>query len=122
MGDLIKNRLIHLIVGLDLIGIGIYLIVMDHYFWWPPSLAWIANSNLFGGFFVFSGFSFLAWVFLQLPPVAHAWIASVGCFLMMFLASYQLIHSIVANTHMPWLSNFAMGLVIMVLAYRGEGF
>lgn len=122
MAERVRERLIHLIVGLDLMGIGLYLVVMDHYFWWPPALAWLANNDIFGSLFILSGISFLAWIFFQLTPRTHAWITTIGCFLMMFLASYQLLHSLMAHVHMPWLSNFAMAFVIMVLAYRGEGF
>lgn len=122
MRQRIKSRLMHLIIGIDLIITGIYLIVRDHYFWWPPAFVWLANNDIFGAIYVLSGLGFLAWVFLNLPPKAHAWVTSVGCFLMVFLSSYQFLHSVVAHAHMPWVSNLAVALIIMTLAYRGDGF
>lgn len=51
----IKTNPIHLIIGVTLISIGIFLVFHDKYFLWPPIIAGFANDDIVGALFVFTG-------------------------------------------------------------------
>ena len=51
----------HIILGLDLIGLGLILICNDLYFFWPPFATKFLNDDLIGGIFIIIGILIIKW-------------------------------------------------------------
>lgn len=117
----VKTNPIHLIIGVTLLTLGVFLVSHDHYFVWPPVAAGAANNNFVGCLFVFTGLGMTYWVFSKSRSVKlDHFLLTVAAMLMMLLAAYQFLHWFIAGIDMPWISNLALTGIIINLAYRSD--
>lgn len=49
--------------------IGMWLIMNNHFFMWPPDSVEFANDDIWGGIFILIGFSLIAWVIDGHEPI-----------------------------------------------------
>lgn len=121
MLNAIKGNPFHSVIGMVEVCIGIYLIVHDNYFRWPPFVAGMANDDIVGASFVLLGIAMLFWVFdkrRSLRMDHFVLICSAG--FLTALTIYQFLHVIVLGIDMPWISNAALTSVVMILAWRSD--
>lgn len=52
----------HIVLGIGMMMIGMWLIMNDHFFMWPPDSVEFANDDIWSGIFILIGFSLIAWV------------------------------------------------------------
>lgn len=114
---------IHTIIGLVQIGIGVFLMIHDEYFRWPPdaSVLLFFNDDVFGWIFTLIGFGFLWWVLDGERSVRwdhHLLVISGG--MLFALTTYQFLHWVYLGIDMPWISNSALTAIIMILAARSD--
>lgn len=50
---MMKKYYNHIVLGIDMMMIGMWLITNDHFFMWPPDTVEFANDDLWGGYFIF---------------------------------------------------------------------
>ncbi|WP_251945962.1 hypothetical protein [Levilactobacillus brevis] len=117
----IRDNPLHTVIAFTMIGIGLFLMVSDHYFTWPPVVAEIANDDAVGMMYVVIGVVMAIWVLDPKRSVRmdHI-ILTVATFAMATLSFYQLLHSMVMGSGMPWISNAALTIVIMIIARRSD--
>lgn len=117
----IKANPMHLTLGITLLFLGVFLIGHDHYFVWPPVAVGVANNDFVGGLFILAGIGMTYWVFSKSQSIKlNHFLLIVASMLMMLLTAYQLLHWFVAGIEMPWISNLALTVIIINLAYRSD--
>lgn len=117
----IRRHPLHTVMAILLIAIGLFLMLSNDYFTWPPSLAQSANDDRVGLVYVIFGIAMGAWVFYPHQSVRIDHFILVGAaFLMGTLTIYQLLHTFVVGINMPWISNAALTAIIMVIARRSD--
>lgn len=118
---MIRKHPDHVIIGLGLMMIGLWLIMNDRFFMWPPEAVEFANDDIWGGLFIVIGFSLLVWVFDGAKSVkwgTRLLTASAG--LMGFLTAYQfLIWTATGNYH-SWISNLIITAFVLTTARRSD--
>lgn len=111
----------HLWLGIGLIAIGVWLILNDRFFIWPPGAANLFNDDGFGAFFVVNGMAILLW--LLRGGVSVKWnrrLLTIAACLMGFLASYQFIIWFATGHYMSWISNSIITAFVLILARRSD--
>ena len=120
MKNLVKQPLFF-IVGMEFIMNGLFFIMHDTYFKWPPQIASIENSDLFGGLFVVFGFGMLlVKIFPKELRRFEPYILCGAAIVQTFLTVIEFIHFVKLGINMPWIPNFCIALIIPVLATRSD--
>jgi hypothetical protein len=124
MWKLIRANPMHTVVGLALIGIGVFLIDHDQYFRWPPH-SWllpVVNDNWTGAAFIATGVFFLLWVLDKGRSVRwNRALVMVATFLFGALSVYQFLHWIGLGTDsMPWISNALNTAFVIYMARKSD--
>ena len=116
----VKRHPMHMILGIGLILIGIWLITNDHFFPWPPEATDLMNDNLWGGAYAVIGLSIILWVIDGSESIKYnriLLVAATGA--MAFLTTYQFIIWLAAGVYMSWISNAIITAFVLILA-RGS--
>lgn len=117
----LSRRPIFTIVGAEFILNGIFFIVHDSYFKWPPQIAPIENDDIFGGLFVLFGLGMLlSKAFPDEFRKIEPYIMAGASIIQMFLAIVEFMHFIKLGMNMPWIPNLCIALIIPVLATRSD--
>ncbi|MEE8825222.1 MAG: hypothetical protein SOH70_03765 [Lentilactobacillus sunkii] len=117
----LKANPFHVVIGSVQVAIGIYLIIHDSYFSWPPIVAGVANDDIVGATFVVLGCLMLAWVLDKRRSARENHIVlALSAGFMTALSLYQLVHVLILGVDMPWISNAALAAIIMLLARRSD--
>ena len=104
-----------------MVAIGLWLILNDRFFLWPPQMAEFANDDLFGGVFVVIGTGILLWVFdLQRSARWNKWLLVAASFVFMFLTVYQFMIWIATGHYMSWISNAIITALVYVVTRRSD--
>ena len=116
----VKHHPMHIVLGVGLILIGIWLITNDHFFPWPPEATDLMNDNLWGGAYAVIGLSIVLWVIDGSESIKYnriLLVAAAGA--MAFLTTYQFIIWLVVGVYMSWISNAIITAFVLILA-RGS--
>ncbi|WP_172188935.1 hypothetical protein [Lentilactobacillus kribbianus] len=117
----LKSNPFHSIIGFWLIGIGIFLVVNDHYFLWPPAAVTFVNNNYVGVGYILVGVGMVYWVLSKYQSIRlDHFLLIVATFGASLLTMYQLVHWFVLGIDMPWISNMALTVFILILCYRSN--
>lgn len=102
----------HSILGAVLIAFGIYLMVENNYFDWPPQFTAVVNSDFFGAWSIFDGLGILYVTFspVKLPRANFTWLLSTAAFLG-FEAAMELAHVLLGYTR------HTAGFVILIIGF-----
>lgn len=121
MLDDIKKYSMHIVLGIGLIGIGIWLIVNDLFFIWPPELLDFANDDIWGFSFILTGLGLLLWVTDNKRTVRWGKILlSVTSWLMTYLTVYQFLIWTVTGHYMSWISNAIITAIVLLVARESD--
>lgn len=119
--DDIKKYSMHIVLGIGLIGIGIWLIVNDRFFIWPPELLDFANDDIWGFSFILTGLGLLLWVTDNKRTVRWGKILlSVTSWLMTYLTVYQFLIWTVTGHYMSWISNAIITAIVLIVARESD--
>jgi hypothetical protein len=114
----INNNFNQTIIGISMIATGIFLWLDRSYFFWPPQLSAMMNSEYWDGIFIFLGAGLLACAFFdnQNKVLQHSFLIAAGAVVLMlavtqwwhvaFAGEYRMTHSVISD------------LVIFVLILR----
>ena len=102
----------HTILGVVMVAFGVYLIVENNYFTWPPQYAQVVNSDFFGAWSIFNGLGILYVTFspVKLPRANFTWLLSTAAFLG-FEAAMELAHVLLGYTR------HTAGFVILIIGF-----
>ena len=121
MLDDIKKYSMHTVLGIGLIGIGIWLIVNDRFFIWPPELLDLANDDIWGFSFILTGLGLLLWVTDDKRTARWGKILlSVTSWLMTYLTVYQFLIWTVTGHYMSWISNAIITAIVLIVARESD--
>ena len=108
-------------ISIVLIALGVFLVLSDKYFTWPPVLAHAANNDIFGLSFVATGSLMMWWILSKTKRVRldHL-LLTIASFQMAVLTIYQFLHFVFVGASMPWISNAAITAIIMIAARHAD--
>lgn len=117
----IRDHPMHTVLAIGIIAIGLFLIVNDHYFIWPPRyVAWL-NDDIVGFLFVIDGIGIGGWVLWETQlAVINRLLLTTTSFLMSFLTILQLLTSISTGIYTSWISNAIITAFVLILARRSD--
>lgn len=124
MWKLIRANPMHTVVGLALIGIGVFLIDHDQYFRWPPG-SWVlglVNDDVTGFIYAAVGAAFLIWVLRGGKSVGwNRALIMTATFMFGVLSVYQFFHwAGLGWDSMPWISNALNTAFVIYLARKSD--
>ncbi|MFR0563369.1 hypothetical protein [Lacticaseibacillus paracasei] len=117
----LKEHPTHVVLGIGVIAIGLFLIINDHYFIWPPRyVAWL-NDDIVGFLFITDGLGLGSWVLFedQSAKTNRLWL-TVTSFLMSFFTVLQLLTSVATGIYFSWISNAIITAVVLIVARRSD--
>lgn len=117
----LKEHPTHVVLGIGVIAIGLWLIVNDHFFMWPPQAVGVANDDVWGALFVLDGLGLLIWVAEGGKSVAwNRCLLTVTSGLMTFLTVLQFLTWVATGLYMSWISNAIITAFVLMLARRSD--
>ena len=117
----IKKHPTHFSLGGGLIAIGLWLIVNDHYFMWPPQFAQFANDDAFGAFFAVVGVGFIWWTFDSNRSARwNRYLLATATGLFTFLTAYELCIWMATGAYQSWISNAIITAFTLIAARRSS--
>lgn len=117
----IKDHPTHTALAIGMIAIGLFLIINDHYFIWPPHYSDWLNDDIVGFLFVIDGFGIESWVLGETQlAVANRLLLTTTSFLMSFLTILQFLTSISTGIYSNWISNAIITAFVLILARRSD--
>lgn len=119
MRNLVRRPLFF-ILGMYFIANGLFFILHNDYFKWPPQLAQIENDDLFGGLFVIVGIGILTVKTFPELKRFEPYVFGSASVIQMFLAIIEFMHMVKLGMNMPWIPNLCIALIIPVLASRSD--
>ncbi|TLF29012.1 hypothetical protein FEI10_14795, partial [Lacticaseibacillus casei] len=91
----IRDHPMHTVLAIGIVAIGLFLIINDHYFIWPPHYTDWLNDDIVGFLFVIDGLGIWGWVLWETQlAVINRLLLTTTSFLMSFLTILQLLTSI----------------------------
>lgn len=117
----IKDHPTHTALAIGMIAIGLFLIINDHYFIWPPHYSDWLNDDIVGFSFVIDGFGIGSWVLGKTQlAVTNRLLLTTTSFLMSFLTILQFLTSISTGIYLNWISNAIITALVLILARRSD--
>ena len=111
----------HTVLAIGIVAIGLFLIINDHYFIWPPHYADLLNDDIVGFLFVIDGLGIWGWVLWETQlAVINRLLLTTTSFLMSFLTILQLLTSISTGIYTSWISNAIITAFVLILARRSD--
>jgi cytochrome c oxidase subunit IV len=118
---MIKKHYNHIILGIGMIMIGIWLIMNDRFFTWPPDTVEFANDDIWGGIFIIIGFSLLVWVIDGQESVKwNRRLLAIAAGAIAFLTAYQFMIWAVTGEYHSWISNAIITAFVLIMARRSD--
>lgn len=116
-----SSQLILSIIGLTMVGKGIFYMTHGSYFVWPPGLTMIENDHVVGFVFILVG---LLMALMEIfnkntPNWLKAIIYGLSIFLMTSISILEWCHFIFLKMPMSAISNTCITLILLVLAIEG---
>lgn len=116
-----KNNPMHVALGIGMIMIGIWLIVNDQFFMWPPAAVEFVNDDIWGFSFLLVGVGHLIWVCDGANSIRwNGILLTISGGLMGVLTIYQLLIWINTGHYMSWISNLIITAFVLILARRSD--
>ncbi|WP_195486856.1 hypothetical protein [Lacticaseibacillus paracasei] len=104
-----------------MVAIGLFLIINDHYFIWPPHYSDWLNDDIVGFLFVIDGLGIGGWVLWETQlAVTNRLLLTTTSFLMSFLTILQFLTSISTGIYSNWISNAIITAFVLILARRSD--
>ncbi|MCI0374710.1 hypothetical protein [Lacticaseibacillus paracasei] len=117
----IRNHPTHTALAIGMIAIGLFLIINDHYFIWPPNLTDSLNDDFVGSLYLFDGIAVGAWVLWESKSAKkNQVLLSVTAFLMAFLTILQFLTWAATGIYTSWISNLIITAVVLIVARRSD--
>lgn len=117
----IRDNPTHAALAIGMIAIGLFLIINDHYFVWPPHYSDWLNDDIVGFLFVTDGLCIGGWVLWETQlAVTNRLLLTTTSFLMSFLTILQLLTSISTGIYSSWISNAIITAFVLILARRSD--
>ena len=114
----IRDHPTHAALAIGMVAIGLFLIINDHYFIWPPHYSDWLNDDIVGFLFVIDGLVIGGWE-TQLA-VTNRLLLTTTSFLMSFLTMLQFLTSISTGIYSSWISNAIITAFVLILARRSD--
>lgn len=117
----IRDHPTHTALAIGMIAIGLFLIINDHYFIWPPHYSDWLNDDIVGFLFVIDGFGIGSWVLGKTQlAVTNRLLLTATSFLMSFLTILQFLTFISTGIYLNWISNAIITAFVLILARRSD--
>ena len=117
----IRDHPMHTVLAIGVVAIGLFLIINDHYFIWPPHYTEWLNDDIVGFLFVIDGLGIGGWVLWETQPaITNRLLLTTTSFLMSFLTILQLLTSISTGIYTSWISNAIITAFVLILARRSD--
>ncbi|MDT3392483.1 MAG: hypothetical protein LIR22_09180 [Bacillota bacterium] len=117
----IRDNPTHAALAIGMVAIGLFLIINDHYFIWPPHYSDWLNDDIVGFLFVIDGLCIGGWVLWKTQlAVTNRLLLTTTSFLMSFLTILQLLTSISTGIYSNWISNAIITAFVLILARRSD--
>ena len=100
-----KQNILHIIIGTNLVVIGLMLLSHHHYFFWPPQPAWITaveNDSVVGFVGLVTGIGLISWAFNEKKPIElNRLLVSTASAYYALLGTTELMHGLFAPQGVP---------------------
>ena len=117
----IRNHPTHTVLAIGMVAIGLFLIVNDHYFIWPPHYSEWLNDDIVGFLFVIDGLGIGGWVLWETQLAAvNRLLLTTTSFLMSFLTMLQFLTTISTGIYSSWISYAIITAFVLVMARRSD--
>ncbi|TLQ49605.1 hypothetical protein FEZ34_14615 [Lacticaseibacillus casei] len=117
----IRDHPMHTVLAIGIVAIGLFLIINDHYFIWPPHYTEWLNDDIVGFLFVIDGLGIGGWMLWETQLAAiNRLLLTATSFLMSFLTILQLLTSISTGIYTSWISNAIITAFVLILARRSD--
>ena len=117
----IRDNPTHTALAIGMIAIGLFLIINDKYFVWPPHYSDWLNDDIVGFLFVIDGLCIGGWVLGEAQlAVTNRLLLTTTSFLMSFLTMLQFLTSISTGIYSSWISNAIITAFVLILARRSD--
>lgn len=117
----IRDHPTHTALAIGMIAIGLFLIINDHYFIWPPHYYYWLNDDIVGFLFVIDGLGMGGWVLWETQSAKkNQVLLSVTSFLMAFLTVLQFLTWVATGIYTSWISNLIITSIVLIVARRSD--
>lgn len=117
----IREHPTHFALGVGLIMIGVWLILNDKFFLWPPYAVDVANDDIWGGIFAAIGVGLIVWVFDRVQSARwNAFLLTSASGLMSFLTAYEFLIWVATGHYQSWVSNLIITAFVLISARRSS--
>lgn len=117
----IRDNPTHTALAIGMIAIGLFLIINDHYFTWPPHYSDWLNDDIVGFLFIIDGIGIGGWVLWETQLAAiNRILLTAASFLMSFLTILQFLTLISTGIYLNWISSAIITAFVLVLARRSD--
>jgi hypothetical protein len=117
----IRDNPTHIALAIGMIAIGLFLIINDKYFVWPPHYSVWLNDDIVGFLFVMDGLGIGGWVLWETQlAVTNRLLLTTTSFLMSFLTILQFLTSLSTGIYSSWISNAIITAFVLILARRSD--
>ena len=117
----IRDNPTHTALAIGMVAIGLFLIINDHYFIWPPHYSDWLNDDIVGFLFVVDGLGIGGWVLCEeRSAVVNRLLLTTTSFLMSFLTMLQLLTTVATGIYTSWISNAIITAFVLIMARRSD--
>ncbi|MFR0553407.1 hypothetical protein ACLUXD_02085 [Loigolactobacillus coryniformis subsp. coryniformis] len=117
----IRDHPTHAALAIGMVAIGLFLIINDHYFVWPPHYSDWLNDDIVGFLFVIDGLCIGGWVLCETQSaMTNRLLLTTTSFLMSFLTILQFLTSLSTGIYSSWISNAIITAFVLILARRSD--
>ena len=117
----IRDHPTHIALAIGMVAIGLFLIINDHYFIWPPHYSDWLNDDIVGFLFVIDGLGIGGWVLCgKQLAVTNRMLLTATSYLMSFLTILQFLTAISTGINSNWISNAIITAFVLILARRSD--
>lgn len=117
----IRDHPTHTALAIGMVAIGLFLIINDHYFIWPPHYSYWLNDDIVGFLFIVDGLGIGGWVLWEeQSAVINRMLLTTTSFLMSFLTILQFLTSISTGIYSNWISNAIITAFVLIIARRSD--
>ena len=117
----IRDHPTHTALAIGMVAIGLFLIINDHYFIWPPHYSDWLNDDIVGFLFVIDGLGLGGWVLWETQlAVTNRLLLTTTSFLMAFLTVLQFLTWVATGLYTSWISNLIIASIVLIVARRSD--
>lgn len=118
---MMKKHPNHIILGIGMMMIGIWLMANDRFFQWPPYAIDFVNDDVWGGLFIVIGLALILWVLDGGESVKwNRRLLAIAAGAMAFLTVYQFIIWIATGIYLGWIGGLIITAFVLNMARRSD--